>query len=353
MNVQQKMLLQVSRGIAAFLVLLFHVSAMSFKYFHYNFLGVSNLGRSGGVDYFFVLTGFLLYTIYGSKMGVGKNILSFIWNRLLRIYPFYWLITLVVLPVYFLVPSFGYGYETNRDTIIHSLLLLPQTHGPIVPVAWSLSYFVLFYALFSLLMALGRRASYVLASIWLLLTLCNVCHVPVISTDIGRHVYLNFLFNEVNVEFAVGCLIAYWTKTHRFKYPHACLITGCIGFLLIWLNNEFLLVPFHDYIMYDIPAAVVLVSLVSLPEKRSNPQWLLALSKLGDASYTILLTHLLFISILMKITKATHVANKIGFLSDDVLVVLMTLPLSFLVYKLVEKPLVSRLKAFQYPLWAV
>ncbi|SEC12355.1 acyltransferase [Paenibacillus sp. GP183] len=348
MNNQQKMLLQASRGVGAFTVLLFHVSAMSFKYFHYDLFGISNIGRSGGVDYFFILTGFLLYTIYGKNIGTRKYVLPFLLNRLLRIYPFYWLITLVVLPVYFLVPSFGYGYETHKDTIVKSLFLIPQIHGPVLSVAWSLSYFVLFYVLFSLLMALGRKVSFGLAVLWLALTLCNVLNVPIIGSDIQNHVYLSFLFNEVNLEFAVGCLLAFWMMKHRARKPFVPLGAGMLGFLVIWLNNKYSLVPYYDVLLYDIPAVLVILGLISMPKIRSYSHWLRILSKLGDASYTILLTHLLFISIMMKLTKTTHFAYKIGFLSDDIMIVLLTLPLSYLVFILVEKPLVVKLKGVQH-----
>ncbi len=45
-------IIQAMRGIAVLLVMLFHASQMSNKYFHYNFLGVSDMGRSGGYAFF-------------------------------------------------------------------------------------------------------------------------------------------------------------------------------------------------------------------------------------------------------------------------------------------------------------
>lgn len=75
MNNNQRIVLQASRGAAAFFVLLFHTSAMSFKYFQYDLLGISAIGRSGGVDFFFVLTGFLLYHTYGHKIGTKMSVL--------------------------------------------------------------------------------------------------------------------------------------------------------------------------------------------------------------------------------------------------------------------------------------
>lgn len=345
MNNNQRIVLQASRGAAAFFVLLFHTSAMSFKYFQYDLLGISTIGRSGGVDFFFILTGFLLYHTYGHKIGTKMSVLPYLSNRLIRIYPFYWLITLVVLPVYFLVPNFGYGYETHKDTIIKSFLLLPQAHGPVLPVAWSLSYFVLFYLVFSLLMALGKKPAYLFISIWVTLTFCHILHVPLIGADIDRHFYLNFLFSDVNLEFITGCLLAKWAEYHRNKHYKLLIVIGVIGFALIWVNNKYLFTPYHNYLLYIIPATFVLIGASSVPEQLRLPYWVKILSKLGNASYTILLTHLLFISILMKLSVATHLVNHFGFLLTDLIIVAMIMPLCYAAYRLAEKPLVTGLKS--------
>ncbi|NQX66716.1 acyltransferase [Paenibacillus alba] len=344
MNTNQRTVIQASRGAAAFFVMLFHTSAMSFKYFHYDFLGISGIGRSGGVDFFFVLTGFLLYHTYGQKIGTKMTVIPFLTSRLIRIYPFYWLITLTVLPVYFLVPSFGYGYETYKDTIIKSLLLLPQTHGPVLPVAWSLSYFVLFYLVFSILMAVGKKPANLFVSLWVLLTICHVLRAPIIGADLDRHVYLNFLFSEVNLEFFAGCLLAKWVEHRRTKHYKMLIILGILGFFSIWVNNMYNLTTYHNYLFYIIPAVLVLLGASSVPEQFRLPYWVQHLNKLGNASYTILLTHLLFISIIMKLSVVTHISEYLGFLLTDLIVVFLTVPLCYTVYRLAEKQLVTGLK---------
>ncbi|MFC5446838.1 acyltransferase family protein [Paenibacillus aestuarii] len=341
MNMNQRIAIQASRGIAACLVLLFHSSAMSFKYYQYDFLGISSIGRSGGVDFFFMLTGFLLYHAYGKRIGTRISITPYLTKRLIRIYPFYWLITLIVLPVYFLVPSFGYGYETNHSTIVHSLLLLPQEHGPILPVAWSLSYFVFFYLLFGLMLAIGKRPAYVFASLWLALTFCHVLHVPIIAADMDHNVYLNFLFNEANLEFAIGCLLAKWSEQFKFRHYQLLMGLGAAGFALIWLNNKYNMLPYHDYLLYVIPSILVLLGAASIKGNMHLGVWVKALSKIGDASYSILLTHLLFISIMMKLARSSHLAENLGYLPTDILIVALTIPLCRLAYVWAEKPLVA------------
>jgi exopolysaccharide production protein ExoZ len=343
-DANNKLLLQASRGAASLFVLLFHASSMSEKYFHYNLFGVANIGRSGGVDYFFVLTGFLMYSIYHKDIGNRDKVLPFLKNRFIRIYPFYWLVTLIVLPVYFIAPNFGYGYERQKSVIVKSLLLYPQEHGPILPVAWSLTYFVLFYLIISLLMTMKPKWGYTIIAVWAAVTLCNFMDVPVLHQDMIHHYLLSVLFNEVNLEFLAGCLLAYWVMNHKkIKHVLPLLIVGTAGFPFIWLNNKFNFISYHDYALYGVPSVILLLGLSTM-EIHRLPKWVAGLSRLGDASYTILLTHLLFISVFMKILRSSHLASKLGILPSDLAIIAVSVPLMYLVYLLVEKPLVSRLK---------
>lgn len=168
--------------------------------------------------------------------------------------------------------------------------------------------------------------------------------VPLISTDIDRHFYLNFLFSDVNLEFIAGCLLAKWVEQHRSKHYRGLISIGALGFSLIWINNKFQIAPYHSYLLYVIPAIFVLLGASSVPERVRLPWWVQALSKLGNASYTILLTHLIFISIFMKLSVATHVVNYMGHLLTNILIVVSVVPLCYTAYRLAEKPLVAGLR---------
>ncbi|WP_312876266.1 acyltransferase family protein [Paenibacillus alginolyticus] len=142
-----------------------------------------------------------------------------------------------------------------------------------------------------------------------------------------------------------GCLLAKWVEHHRNKHYKLLIFFGLIGFALIWVNNKYLFTPYHNYLLYIIPATFVLLGASSVPEQLRLPYWVKILSKLGNASYTILLTHLLFISILMKLSVATHLVNHLGFLLTDLIIVAMVVPLCYVTYRLAEKPLVTGLKS--------
>ena len=74
-------LLDGLRGIAAFAVILDHTPP--------NFLGELIPGRYLAVDFFFVLSGFVLAHAYGRRLEGGWSVFSFMRARVIRLYPLY------------------------------------------------------------------------------------------------------------------------------------------------------------------------------------------------------------------------------------------------------------------------
>src|SRR5664279_2878735 len=83
--------IQVLRGLAAVMVLMFHarphlnISSLTAPFSHYFDYGFS------GVDIFFVLSGFVVYKSSLRKITAK----AFVWNRLSRIYAGYWPVFLI------------------------------------------------------------------------------------------------------------------------------------------------------------------------------------------------------------------------------------------------------------------
>ncbi|WP_293129401.1 hypothetical protein [Microcoleus sp. bin38.metabat.b11b12b14.051] len=74
-NAHKKLnLLQVYRGIAALLVVMFHINQMSTE--RLNQVTFFNLFQAGwsGVDYFFVLSGFIMVYVYCRLCSVGLSV---------------------------------------------------------------------------------------------------------------------------------------------------------------------------------------------------------------------------------------------------------------------------------------
>jgi peptidoglycan/LPS O-acetylase OafA/YrhL len=82
-------LLQVYRGIAAVLVVMVHLTIKSAE--NLNQVAFFNLFQAGwsGVDYFFVLSGFIRVYVYRSAIGKKDQLKSILVKRAVRIYPIY------------------------------------------------------------------------------------------------------------------------------------------------------------------------------------------------------------------------------------------------------------------------
>lgn len=329
-------LIQASRGIAALLVLLFHVTELSGTKLHQPFC--FNLFRFGsaGVDFFFVLSGFIIFFVHRADIGHRDRFQPFAIKRLIRVYPLYWIVTLILLPAYFLVPSFGYGYENHLATILQSLLLIPQEHGPILTVGWSLCYEVFFYTVFGLAILLPFNISFWMLGIWLSGSILNTVLETVFL--IKSHFVIQFLFSYHTLEFAFGCLAAFLVF-RRFQFRAALfLIFGGVLFLLTGIGQSYQLFQLHPAIAYGFPSCLILIGAATLDLRQTiHPSSLL--SYLGDASYSIYLTHYPCLSAALKLFLALNLFSVLGHGLTFAVLILVTLAFGCLTYAKVEKPL--------------
>jgi len=199
-------LIQFYRGLAAVLVVLTHANIIFNREINIIFLQkVFDFGWSG-VDFFFVLSGFIIFYIHYSDIGRPSKYKSFIFKRFIRIYPLYW----IVLSCKIVASRFfGYGTDSVQPNFwdyLKAITLFPQENKKLlftkfIGVSWTLSYEILFYILFGLLVLLGYKFLKPFIIIWLFGCLINLIGVVDILKD---NFLLNFIFNERNLEFIFG-----------------------------------------------------------------------------------------------------------------------------------------------------
>jgi exopolysaccharide production protein ExoZ len=143
--------LELGRFIAAFIVLVCHlvvyVNRHAADLGAQVFGGMTN-GGSEGVQYFFVLSGFVLAYAHHGDFGRIGAVPKFWWRRACRIYPTYWLALGV---------SFYYLYGTLTPALtLHLLSLDPNLMGnhyylvEYIQAAWTLRFEIAFYLMFGL-----------------------------------------------------------------------------------------------------------------------------------------------------------------------------------------------------------
>jgi peptidoglycan/LPS O-acetylase OafA/YrhL len=163
--------IQILRGIAALLVVVYHIRAMEI-------LAIGNNGLTempllngfvtngyAGVDLFFVISGFIMvYVTSGMRAGV-KSSLEFLFARVARIYPLWWVFAGLMTLMFLIYNATGFGAGWERVShgqpiipyMIKSFLLVPQNAPPVLGVGWTLVHEMYFYAAFTLMLLVPRR----------------------------------------------------------------------------------------------------------------------------------------------------------------------------------------------------
>jgi len=95
-------LVQVFRGAAAILVMLYHVGMVN--QFYFPFAGdVFKWGYSG-IDFFFILSGFIMLFVHQDRAGDAGYTWRFLMLRAVRIFPIYWCVLALTVVLVWMCP---------------------------------------------------------------------------------------------------------------------------------------------------------------------------------------------------------------------------------------------------------
>lgn len=331
--------IQAARGLAAVLVVIHH-AAGTLALSKYAGLAIAGgffvpFGRAG-VDFFFVLSGFIIYWVHGADIGHREQLGTYGAKRLARIFPVYWVIFAVLVAVYFAAPGLGLGHERTPQALLSGLVLFPMPQPPIVGVAWTLSHELLFYGLFAVMIA-SRRIGVALIAGW---ALCIV-----VSLSLGEQAYpFSFIFNVKNLEFLLGIGVAMAVRRTALAsswQSAALVIAGAAIFtataVLELFTSEFRHSP--QTLLYGLGAAMMLLGVVQAERAgqiKSVPGWM---KLIGDASYSVYLFHFTILVVLIKITKATGLMASVPLPLLLVALVATATAAGVGIYRLIERPL--------------
>lgn len=293
--------LHILRGIAALLVLIYHIYYVSKIYVDYSvsffeFLYV-------GVDIFFVISGFIMFYICSRTMENPVCRSEFSRDRFLRVVPLYWIVTL-----FFFVSNnliYPEGHEKNIELVrlVFSMLFIPFSDGnggvssPVLGVGWTLNYEILFYFSIYLALALKSKAfvfvnamfiAFVLSGFWI---------------DSEAHVFLSFLSNPIVLEFSFGILLGLF-----FLEKRAMLLPASLVFLVLslcsWLIDKKIGFAFEYYRVFVWGTfSAFLVGMILWLEKISVFKSLVSYRVFylfGSTSYVMYLVHHPILSFLGK-----------------------------------------------------
>ena len=330
------------RGFACLLVALMHVTVTFSQTFHAYFLWNFFKFGGGGVDIFFVLSGFII--TYSNRQNIGKpaTILKFVKKRLIRIFPIYWIIISIFLVLQVMLPAYyATHFQMNFENIFSTFFLLPN-HITLNGVSWSLTNELFFYLLFLLALLIPNKNFMLglLAAYLVFLVL-----VPAFSSNApsNSNSFIQLLLFPMNIEFLLGIGVVFFVDKFPDKWIFPFLIVGLCLFLVsavYYTPLSQILSGYSRVIMFGLPSFLIVLALVKyelVTHIKVNNLFL----QLGDASYSIYLFHLPIVVAFFKIIAKVSIANHLTLvlLSGGLLAAVCFA--GFIIYKKVEKPLIN------------
>ena len=329
--------LQAGRAIAAIAVVAFHLSSIISP--QRSIIASLSTHGNAGVDFFFVLSGFIIFYAHQNDIGQSHRMVTYLKNRFVRVYPVYWMCTVAVVAVAFS----GYGHGKLPSSLLGwtSTLTLIRLSGDPTPlnVAWTLFYEIAFYAIFATLI-LSRRLGVAALCGWALVILIANHSTPnnsVVGVWSSR-ICLNFFFG----------MAACWIHSRvNMRTAILMIFAGLVALVMAAV--------FVDRGLGESFGPVIALSFMFLVAGLSAVERVRdlnfgVLANIGNSSYMLYLAHVHIIAPLMKFMKYYRLDRNIN--SDIIFIMTMifTLVLSYILYILLERPLIS---AFHYALRGV
>lgn len=330
--------IQELRGVASLMIVLYHVTYISNECLNYSFMGGLFDFGYGGVDLFFVISGFLVYYVHCLELGKKQFGIDFLIKKCLRIFPIYWLVLSLLLMVYFLIPSYGLEEIRNPVYILLSFLLLPLRNmsNSALSVAWTLRYELLFYLLFSAVFFLKRKTAAALLLLWVVISAVNLV---LRMTGSGTENFdFNFLFSAYNLEFALGSISAYLVLNTYIKKRLSLIIflSGILIFIVNSMLDAVCHLQLHRFFYYGIPAVIIIFGMTAY-ELNHGMRHIKPLVFLGNASYSVFLVHLPTISFLNKVFVKLHIYELTGYFAGLAVIGALGVISGCIFYVLIEK----------------
>jgi peptidoglycan/LPS O-acetylase OafA/YrhL len=321
-------ILDFYRFLAAYGVAVYHISEFSGRTISFT----QDFGIF--VDFFFVLSGFVIGRNYFETASTPAEILRFIQKRFARIYPLYFVTLLAFVSIYLA------GFSTHPEnyktsSIIAQLLMVQQWQlNPPLPLnfpAWSISAEWAMYLLFPMLALIGRKignafllivAGASAVCIWVLLER-GVVHAPF------------FTALKALPTFTIGVAISQM----QLKIRSGAVVGAAV------FGASIALMTLHAPMVLIIAMLIGTVALTAAdPFPAQTPA---VLGILGDLSYSIYMIHALCYSIAYKLLAAKVAPDKpVVF---GVIISVCVVLFSFPVFYLFENPARRFLSKTKWP----
>ena len=263
---------------------------------------------AAGVDVFFVISGFIIWRIAADGPAPG----AFLWRRVTRVAPAYWIATLAVAALALAWPRLVPQVSLSPRHLILSLGFIQHTDPrglvfPLLPPGWSLNYEAVFYLIVTaaLFAPSALRLRLVVGALACVMAF-GFLHPPIY--ELGA--------NPMMLQFAAGAGLARAHRTLDRAGPRTGLALALAGLaLLVAMALTGLRSELFRPLLWGLPATLIVAGALGL-ERTLGARLPHALTRLGDASYAVYLCHFptvaLVATLLSPLTGALFVAAAIA-----------------------------------------
>ena len=329
--------IQVCRGLAALLVVFTHIEGIETKYFAVNHLRLFRYGDLG-VDLFFVISGVVIASVSAGKFGHPRGACIFLYHRLARIFPVFWIYTTLTLVAYFITLQTIAG----RFNIVASYLLIPNHLPMLLLQGWTLSFELYFYLIISLLLFLApERIVPWLLALWGVSVILLKLHI-----GLSPHPIIQLLISPSVCEFLAGWILF---RIYRRSQLHpaagifvlAASLALLIAVIFQYDPSSIADHPWRRPILYGSFATLFLFGALEL-ERTKLIHYLPFFASIGDWSYSIYLSHVLVLNLIARL-----VAPSLSYPAAMALILVVgitaVLLIGYLSYTWIERPLLALL----------
>jgi exopolysaccharide production protein ExoZ len=343
--------IQALRAIAASMVVLVHCIYL----WHARILHESHpqywMNGGAGVDVFFAISGFVM-TISLPTISQFKNRAGvFLWRRITRIVPLYWLATTLKVVVVLAVPAAVLHPGIRWSNVLGSYLFIPTANpdGQILPVivpGWTLNYEMFFYLLFSgsLLVRFSPMR--------LIIPALGILAVFSLSCPIDGPPFLT-LISPLLFEFLFGILIARAVMTKRMPGTWSSVTLAIVGWVAILtlfphLSQESAGVQKWRFAFWGLPAAAIVLGTVGIERilAAKLPKWVF---EAGNASYAVYLGQTFVLPVVGIIVNRLPIGQAPALALIVVMGMSLTLLVGDLIHRWIELPTLRWLKRVTVP----
>jgi exopolysaccharide production protein ExoZ len=288
--------LQILRAFAAWLVVYHHYMQLFYNFESKTLIGNVMSTRGGfGVDLFFILSGLVMYLV---SKNTTITATSFFVKRVTRVAPAYWFYTSILIVLLFIFPKeFGFT-DFNAESLIKSYFLIPSQNPsgiglfPVLTVGWTLIFEMAFYTILAISIGISKKYSVLICSSLVIFLSLFFPEGNLYTTVLGSSQICQFLFG-----FAIG----FYFRSDTFKKFNNLFSSYTQAFVLLTVALIMLSgVLGFGLIHKTIAASCIVLSCILLDSKFSYSNWLAKfLIKSGDYSYSIYLSHVLVLGVLL------------------------------------------------------